>query len=139
MWGFMRGYMWGNGHFATREGHYHPIGGDLNDRLRNAVLQTGVVNSADAAADLLDQLHTVEQIEEQRVPRDAPAAQVLLSHSGGKSARRHALHPVLEDVNLHVGGAAIVTVSDGVDHGLSQCALGQLQPLVSSLRVGNEG
>ena len=33
--------MWGNGHFATREGHYHPIGGDLNDRLRNAVLQTG--------------------------------------------------------------------------------------------------
>ena len=54
MWGFMRGYMWGNGHFATREGHYHPIGGDLNDRLRNAVLQTGVANSADAAADLLD-------------------------------------------------------------------------------------
>jgi len=34
MWGFMRGYMWRNGHFATREGHYHPIGGDLNDRLR---------------------------------------------------------------------------------------------------------
>ena len=60
MWGFMRG----NGHFATREGHYHPIGGDLNDWLRYAVLQTGIVNSADAAADLLDQLHTVEHIEE---------------------------------------------------------------------------
>ena len=56
--------MRGNGHFTTREGHCHPIGGDLNDRLRNAVLPTGVVNSADAAAGLLDQLHTVEHIEE---------------------------------------------------------------------------
>lgn len=35
MWGFMRGYMWGNGRFASREGHCHPIGGDLNDRLHN--------------------------------------------------------------------------------------------------------
>lgn len=39
------GYMWGNGHFATRKGHYHPIGGDLNAWLSNAVFQTGVVNS----------------------------------------------------------------------------------------------
>ena len=26
--------MWGNGRFASREGHCHPIGGDLNDWLR---------------------------------------------------------------------------------------------------------
>ena len=132
-------YMGSNCCFLAREGHRQPIRGHMNIWFRNAVLQAGVVNSADAAADLLDQLHAVEHIEEQGVSGDAPAAQILFSHPGGKSPRCHDLNPVLEDVNLHVCGAAVVTVGDGVYHSLPQGALGQLQPLVSSLGVGNEG
>ena len=106
--------MRGNSRFLARKGHRQPIRGHMNIRFCNAVLQAGVVNSPDAAADLLDQPHTVEHIEEQGVAWDAPAAQVLFSHPGGKSPRCHDLNPVLEDVNLHVGRAAVVTVGNGV-------------------------
>ena len=138
MWGNMWGYMMGASRFLAREGHRHPIGGHLDSWVCDAVLQAGVVNPPDAAADLLHQLHPVEHTEEQGVSGYALAAQVFLFHPGGKSPRRHNLHTVLKDVNLHVGGAAIVAMGDGVHHSLPQGALGQLQPLVSSLCVGNE-
>ena len=118
MGGFMRGYMGGDSRRLARKGYRQPIGRDLKLRWRYAVLQASVVNSTDATADLLDQLHAVEQIKKQRVPGDAPAAQVFFSHSGGKPPRRYDLDPVLEDVNLYVGRAAIVTVSDGIYHSL---------------------
>ena len=57
-------HMGGNCRFLAREGHRQPIRGHMNIRFRNAVLQAGVVNSPDATADLLDQLHAVEHIEE---------------------------------------------------------------------------
>ena len=71
----------------------------------------------DLFGQLLDKLEWPDD-----TPRPAPADIVLLPHSGGKSAWCHDLHPVLEDVNLHVGGAAIVTVGDGVYHGRSRAA-----------------
>ena len=103
------------------------------------MLQTSVVNPPDAAADLFHQFHAVERTEEQGISGNALAAQVLLPHPSGKSPQRYDLHPVLEDVNLHVGCAAIVAVGNGVHHGLSQCALWQLQPFVPALGMGYEG
>ena len=88
------------------------------------MLHAGVVNPPYAASNLIHQLHAVEQTEEKGVSRSALAAQVSFPQGCWKSPMRHDLHPILEDVNLHVGRAAIVAVGDGVHNRFPQGALG---------------
>ena len=52
MGGYMGGHMGGYGLHRTGKRHRHPVGGHLDGRFRDAMLQAGVVNPPDAAANL---------------------------------------------------------------------------------------
>ena len=127
--------MMGECRFPARESYRQPIGGYPKRWIGNTVLLTGVMNPSYATPDLLHQLHAIEHTKKQGVPGHALTAQVFLPHPSGKSTGRHYLHPILEDVNLHVGRTSIVAVGDGVDHGFPQGAL----PLLEHLELAGPG
>ena len=114
----------------TRECSSHPILGDVDYRLGYPVVEAQFANTPYAATDLLDQPHAVEHTEKERIAGDALRAQILFTHPGRQSARRHDLQTVAEDMNLYVRGRTIVPMNYGVDKSFPQGAFGKLQTFV---------
>ena len=48
-------------------------------------------------------------------------------------------YTIPKDMHLHIGRAAIVAMGNGIHNSLPEGTLGQFQPLVSPLGMGNEG
>ncbi len=89
-----------------------------------------VANALNAGTDSLDRLHSVQDAEQQRIAWNALDAEGRFSHAGGQPARTDNFEPVREQVNLHIGGGAVVPMGQGVDDRLTNGFFRQLRPLL---------
>ena len=91
---------------------------------------TQSTNSTDAGPDLLYRLHPVQNTEQQRITRNAPDTEMRFGHAGRQPARADDFEPILEEINLHIGSRAIITMGQSVDHYLTNGPFRQFRPFL---------
>ena len=90
---------------------------NLNHRLGHPVFTAQLANAPDAGPDLLHGFHSVQNAEQERITRNALEAESRLGHAGRQPTRADDFEPILKQVNLNVGGGAVIAMGQGIDHG----------------------
>jgi hypothetical protein len=81
----------------------------LDDRHLKPVFLHLAANALQAGPDMLDKVHPVKHSEKKRIPGNASLPKIRQFQSGYQTSGVVNLDPVIENENLYIGGAAILS------------------------------
>ncbi len=80
---------------------------------------------------MLNRLHAVQHPEQKRIAWNTLEAKISLSHARRQTAGTDNFHPILENIDLHIGRGTIIAMGKRVHHRLAQRLFGQFRSLIT--------